>query len=122
MQITEIKITPADPIERPLLAYCSLTLDHCFAIHDLKILSKGERQFVAMPCRKRTYACPFCRRKNSLQAKFCNNCGKDLRVTSRHSTDEQRVYFDVAHPVTPAFRAELERLILEKYATHQRNP
>lgn len=114
MQITEIRITPADAVERPLIAYCSLTLDHCFAIHDLKILSKGDRRFVAMPCRKRTFACPHCRRKNAIQSKFCNNCGHSIRTQSPIAADEKRFYFDVAHPTNTTFREVMERAILEK--------
>lgn len=116
MQITEIRITPAEPVEHPLVAYCSLTFDHCFAIHDLKILSKGERRFVAMPCRKRSFACSQCHRKNAVQSKFCNHCGHNLRGGKLIVTDEKRFYFDVAHPTNTTFREELERIILAKCA------
>jgi stage V sporulation protein G len=35
-----------------MLAVLSITIDDCFAIHDIKIVRGGERVFVAMPCRK----------------------------------------------------------------------
>lgn len=117
MNITEIRITPADGREKPLVAYCSLTLDNCFAVHDLRVLQKRERLFVAMPCRKRMMPCSECAAKNIVHARYCNFCGSTLVDPSEEDAVERRLYMDVAHPVNETFRNELERAILSKCAS-----
>jgi len=118
MNITEIRITPAEDREKPLVAYCSLTLEGCFAVHDLRVLQKRDRLFVAMPCRKRMVPCCQCNGKNIVQARFCNFCGNDLANRFQEDT-ERRIYVDVAHPVNEKFRTELEKAILSKFASIQ---
>jgi len=51
MQITEIKCFPVE--DDKLRAYVTITLDHCFAIHDLKIIRGTAGYFVSMPSKKR---------------------------------------------------------------------
>jgi len=51
MQITEVKVFPVD--EEKLRAYVTITLDHCFAIRDLKIIRGNTGYFVSMPSKKR---------------------------------------------------------------------
>jgi stage V sporulation protein G len=51
MQITEIKVFPVE--EDKLKAYVTITLDHCFAIHDVKIIRGTAGYFVSMPSKKR---------------------------------------------------------------------
>jgi len=119
MNITEIRITPAAGRERPLIAYCSLTLDNCFAVHDLRILQKKERLFVAMPCRKRMIPCRDCGAKNMVHARFCNFCGTTLGDQSVADGLEKRIFIDVAHPVNESFRHALEQAILSKFASIQ---
>jgi stage V sporulation protein G len=51
MQITQIKVFPVE--EEKLRAYVTITLDHCFAIHDLKIIRGTAGYFVSMPSKKR---------------------------------------------------------------------
>ncbi len=51
MQITEVKVFPVD--EDKLRAYVTITLDHCFAIRDLKIIRGTAGYFVSMPSKKR---------------------------------------------------------------------
>ena len=51
MQITQIKVFPVE--EDKLRAYVTITLDHCFAIHDLKIIRGAAGYFVSMPSKKR---------------------------------------------------------------------
>jgi DNA-binding cell septation regulator SpoVG len=119
MNITEIRITPADGREKSLLAYCSFTLDNSFAVHDLRVLQKRERLFVAMPCRKRMVPCPDCAAKNIVHARYCNFCGNTLADRSQEEVAERRLYVDVAHPVNETFRNELERAILSKCASIQ---
>ena len=51
MQITQIKVFPVE--ENKLRAYVTLILDHCFAIHDLRIIRGTAGYFVSMPSKKR---------------------------------------------------------------------
>ncbi len=51
MQITEVKVFPVE--EDKLRAYVTITLDHCFAIRDLKIIRGATGYFVSMPSKKR---------------------------------------------------------------------
>lgn len=51
MEITDVKIR-AWGMEEPLLALVSVTMDHEFAIHDIKIVQGKERRFLAMPSRR----------------------------------------------------------------------
>lgn len=51
MEITEIRITLRD--DDKLRGFASITLDNCFVIRGLKIISGASGIFVAMPSRKR---------------------------------------------------------------------
>jgi stage V sporulation protein G len=51
MHVTEVKVFPVD--EEKLRAYVTITLDHCFAIRDLKIIRGNTGYFVSMPSNKR---------------------------------------------------------------------
>ena len=48
MNITSIKVTPVHN-DLKLKAYVSIVIDSCFAVHDLKIIQKDDKIFVAMP-------------------------------------------------------------------------
>lgn len=49
MDITEVKIFPIE--EDKLRAYVTITLDDCFVVRDLKVISGAAGLFVAMPRR-----------------------------------------------------------------------
>jgi stage V sporulation protein G len=51
LEITEIRITLRD--DEKLRGFASITLDNCFVIRGLKIISGANGIFVAMPSRKR---------------------------------------------------------------------
>ena len=51
MEITEVKIFMVD--EEKLKAYVTITLDECFVVRDLKIISGTAGLFVAMPSKRR---------------------------------------------------------------------
>lgn len=51
MDITDVKIFPVE--EDKLRAYVTITLDHCFVVRDLKVISGAAGLFVAMPAKKR---------------------------------------------------------------------
>jgi stage V sporulation protein G len=67
--------------DNKLKALVSVTIDHDFAVHDIKVIDGTERLFVAMPSRK----------------------------------DENGVFRDIAHPITPEARRTLEEAILSAY-------
>lgn len=46
-----MKIFPVE--EDKLRAYVTITLDHCFVVRDLKVISGAMGLFVAMPAKKR---------------------------------------------------------------------
>jgi len=51
MQITDIRVRLV-PNDEKLKGVASITIDDCFVVHDLKIISGTEQLFVAMPSRK----------------------------------------------------------------------
>ena len=51
MQITEVRISLRG--EERLKAFASITLDNCFVVRGLKIISGTQGYFVSMPSRKR---------------------------------------------------------------------
>ena len=53
MRITDTRIRLLDHgTEDPLLAIATITIDDCFAVHDLKVIDGARGIFVAMPSRK----------------------------------------------------------------------
>ena len=51
MQITDIKIRKFFD-EGPMKAVVSVTFDEAFAVHDIKVIHAGDRDFIVMPSRK----------------------------------------------------------------------
>jgi len=52
MNITEINIKLIKNDESKLKAVATLTIDGCFAIHDIKIIKNNDELFIAMPSKK----------------------------------------------------------------------
>lgn len=96
-----------------LKAFCSITLDHQFVVRDIKIIRRQDGLFVAMPSRKIALHCPSCRVKNSLQSRYCNGCGQ--RLPPFDPQFHRKLFADVAHPVNPQCRLEMQQRILEEY-------
>ncbi len=131
MEVTEVRIKLMDDAGERLQAFCSITLDDCFVIRDLKIIERSTGPFVAMPSRKLTAHCGQCGCKNYLRAAFCNQCGGRLSQDRAGKDEEGRakLYADIAHPINAAcreliqhrvieeFRAELERVKLPGYVS-----
>lgn len=117
MKITDVRVILASPHEYPLLAYASLVLENCFAVHDLRVLTKGDRLFVSMPNRRRHLNCPGCQGKNPNQARFCCHCGQTipLAVVTKLPSATTKVFTDIAHPINAQFRQQLETEILQHY-------
>ena len=53
MEITDIKVFPVQ--EEKLRAYVTITLDHCFVIHGLRLTHSKKGYFLFMPGRKTAY-------------------------------------------------------------------
>lgn len=51
MEITEVRVFPVN--EEKLKAYVTITLDGCFMVRDLKVISGAGGLFIAMPAKRR---------------------------------------------------------------------
>ena len=119
MKITEIRIklmTHLEDRKDKLRGFCSVTFDNEIVIRDLKIIEGTKGLFVAMPSRKLMARCPHCGCKNSLRARFCNDCGRSVAKRGRPSNiDSRKLYADVAHPINAETRGRLQEAILAGY-------
>ncbi len=52
LNITDIRIRLVKRDDGKLKAVASVIIDDCFAVHDIKIISGAEGEFIAMPSRK----------------------------------------------------------------------
>ncbi len=114
MQVTEVRIKLMEGSEDRLRAFCSITLDHCFVVRDLKIIDGTNGPFVAMPSRKLSGHCYRCNYKNHLRAAYCNQCGAKLKVTVS-ADSPQKLYADVAHPVNSECRELISAAVLTEF-------
>ncbi len=117
VDITEVRIKLMEESEDRLRAFCSITLDNCFVVRDLKIIEGSHGPFVAMPSRKLTSRCARCGNKNHIRSNYCNNCGSKFRE-QREVRDEDapnKLYADVAHPINQACRDLIQQHVVEEY-------
>lgn len=117
MEITEVRIKLADVARERLHAFCSITIDGCFVIRDLKIIQGSRGPFVAMPSRKLTDRCSRCQYKNCLRALYCGQCGMRLpeRRALRLQDGRTKLYADIAHPINSACRDTIQARVLDAY-------
>ena len=116
MDITEIRIKLMEGTEDRLRAFCSITLDACFVVRDLKIIDGTSGPFVAMPSRKLTGHCQRCGHKNHLRASYCNHCGVKLQNDNDSTYDSpQKLYADVAHPINSACREMIQNAVIDEF-------
>ena len=119
MEITEVRIKLMEDSEDRLRAFCSITIDNCFVVRDLKIIEGTHGPFVAMPSRKLTHRCPRCGNKNHIRSNYCNNCG--ARMRDHHHRDwrdddsPNKLYADVAHPINQACRDLIQQHVVKEY-------
>lgn len=117
MEITEVRIKlMEDPSDR-LCAFCSITLDDCFVVRDLKIIQGAKGAFVAMPSRKLSDRCPKCHSKNQIRASFCNQCGVKLHPERALKDDAGRskLYADIAHPINSSCRDLIQKRVIAAF-------
>lgn len=116
MEITEIRVKLMEESEDRLRAFCSITIDGCFVVRDLKIIEGTSGPFVAMPSRKLAGHCQRCSHKNHLRANYCNHCGAKLEMeTSGNLDSPQKLYADVAHPINSECREMIQNAVLEEF-------
>ncbi len=117
MQVTEVRIKLMEEPGERLQAFCSITLDNCFVVRDLKIIEGTSGPFVAMPSRKLTSHCSQCGSKNHLRAAHCNQCGlrlKDDRAI-KDSEGRAKLYADIAHPINSECREMIQKRVIEEF-------
>jgi len=120
MEITEIRVILKDSPDKKLKAYTTVTFDNVFVVRDIKVIEGTAGLFIAMPSRKVKHSCPKCAFKNELRSKYCSQCAAPLPVDSNtHRGEEapnnQSEHKDIAHPITQAFRENLQKRVLESY-------
>jgi stage V sporulation protein G len=118
VEITEVRIKLMDEVAGERLhAFCSITLDDCFVIRDLKIIEGTNGPFVAMPSRKLTSHCPQCGYKNHLRAQYCNQCGLRLKEDRAIKDEDGRakLYADIAHPINSRCREMIQEKVIRSY-------
>jgi stage V sporulation protein G len=117
VEITDVRIRLVAGKDEKLRAFACVALDGCFVVRDIKIISKPNGLFVAMPSRKLTFCCPRCNTKNHLRAKFCSTCGGRLPASNAATNGRGRakLFADVAHPITQECRERFHRKILAAY-------
>ena len=117
MEITEVRIKLMEDAGERLHAFCSVTLDDCFVIRDLKIIEGTNGPFVAMPSRKLTSHCPQCGYKNHLRALYCNQCGGRLKEDRAIKDEDGRakLYADIAHPINSRCREMIQDKVISSY-------
>ena len=118
MEITKVGVRLVTKASDRLKAFCTLTIDDCFVVRDLKVVDGPSGLFVAMPSRKRTVRCPSCGHKNEIRARYCNDCAAELPVDRGdrpHGGGKSSSHTDVAHPVNTECREMIQKRVLEAY-------
>ena len=117
VNITEVRVKLLGGRSDRLRAFCSITLDGEFVVHDLRVIDGRKGLFVAMPSRKLSDNCVRCGGKNHLRAKFCTDCGARLDESRAQKGPRPREKFhvDVAHPINPGCRDAIQTAVLVAY-------
>jgi stage V sporulation protein G len=117
MEITEVRVKLINSQSDRVRAFCSITFDREFVVRDIKVIEGTNGLFVAMPSRKMADHCPKCKAKNHLRARYCNECGAQLRPNraQKNNAGRSKLHADIAHPINMACRERLQKAILEAY-------
>jgi len=117
MKVTEIRVKLLPGQKDKLRAFASITVDSSLVVRDIKIIEGSKGLFIAMPSRKMCDRCPQCAAKNSVRARYCNDCGSKL-ADNRSALDERgrpRLYADIAHPINQESREAVQNSVLAAY-------
>ncbi len=117
MDITEVRVKLMENSDDRLQAFCSITIENCFVIRDLKIIEGTSGPFVAMPSRKLTSHCSQCGTKNHLRSLYCNQCGSRLKEdrTIRDQDGRAKLYADIAHPINSVCREMIQKHVIDEF-------
>lgn len=117
MEISEVRIKLLENSQERLLAFCSITIENCFVIRDVKIIKGAKGPFVAMPSRKLCDRCPACGCKNHLRAAYCAQCGRKLAEdrSLKDAEGRAKLYADIAHPINSECRDKIQQHVLLAY-------
>lgn len=120
MRVTNVKVSRVKPgpYDDPrLLAFCSVTLDGAFVVHDVRLIEGRGGPVVMMPSRRMEDKCPDCKARNALNARLCNQCGVKLADgrTLTGPDGRPRRHADVAHPCSREVREGVERAVIAAY-------
>jgi len=117
MKISEVRIKLINSKDNRLRAFCSITIDNEFVVHDIRIIERAGSVFVAMPSRKMTDHCDKCGGKNHLRAKFCNNCGAELKENRVIKDIKGRIklHNDIAHPINVECRQRIQEKVIAAF-------
>ena len=121
MKITDvrIKLVGGDSGRSRLRALCTLIFDSAFVGTDLKIRDGDQGYFVAMPSRKITFHCPYCRHKVIVGSNYCSSCGESVsnaevaRMLAGLNPSKQ--FVDIVHPINTASREYIHNAVVEAY-------
>lgn len=117
VEITDVQVNLCANNEDRLRAYCAVVFDNSFVVHNVRIIEKADGILVAMPSRKLTSKCPVCHFRNPVDGTFCGNCGTRLRddAAVRRVQHDTKIHFDVAHPINPTCRRQIEEAVMRAY-------
>jgi stage V sporulation protein G len=117
VNITEVRVKLMHDRSDRLRAFCSITIDDDFVVHDLRVIEGRKGFFVAMPSRKLSDNCPKCGSKNHLQAAYCSSCGAKLDENRAGGPDvsHDKLHVDVAHPINTDCREMIQSIVLDAY-------
>lgn len=117
MEITDVQVNLCAGSEDRLKAYCAVVFDNAFVVHNVRVIEKADGLLIAMPSRKLTAKCPVCHFKNPIDGSYCGNCGMRLRddATIKRLQRDTKIHFDVAHPINPHCRQQIEQAVTTAY-------
>lgn len=93
-----------------IIAYCSVYLDDCFVIREVRVVGGASGLKVSMPDRKLSIRLP-CGHKNDFDNDFCCRCGAPKAPGVGPDLDARR-HLDMCHPVTQECRRHINELVI----------
>lgn len=114
MDITGVKVRLVQGAKQKVKAFCTVTIDDCFVVKDIKVIEGDKGEFIAMPSRKLSEKCGKCGRKNPVDSSFCSSCGTKLPASARDAR-EGSPYSDIAHPVNAECRSMMQMRVIDAY-------
>jgi stage V sporulation protein G len=119
VEITDVQVNLCGGSEDRLRAYCAVVFDNSFVVHNVRVIEKADGLLVAMPSRKLMSKCSACHFKNPVDNLYCGNCGTQLRdeAAVKRLQRDTKVHFDIAHPINPVCRQQIEDAVLAAYHT-----